>query len=112
LSQEAPDKIAKRAAELRDIIRYHNHRYYVLDDPEVSDAQYDGLLRELSEIEAKHPGLVTDDSPTQRVGATPLDKFETVRHAVPMVSLCWNGRGACSTRSAAGSPSSTSANPR
>jgi DNA ligase (NAD+) len=87
LSQEAPDKIAKRAAELRDIIRYHNHRYYVLDDPEVSDAQYDGLLRELSEIEAKHPGLVTDDSPTQRVGATPLDKFETVRHAVPMVSL-------------------------
>jgi DNA ligase (NAD+) len=78
---------AERAAELRRQLDYHNHRYYVLDDPEISDADYDALLNELREIEAEHPELRTPDSPTQRVGAKPLDKFEHVRHLQPMLSL-------------------------
>jgi len=83
---------AERAAELRREIEFHNHRYYVLDDPVVSDAEYDGLLNELREIEHEHPELLTPDSPTQRVGAPPLDKFEHVRHLQPMLSLA-NARG-------------------
>jgi DNA ligase (NAD+) len=78
---------AERAQELRRQLEYHNHRYYVLDDPEVSDADYDALLNELRDIEAEHPELRTPDSPTQRVGAEPLDKFEQVRHLQPMLSL-------------------------
>ena len=74
-------------AYLRKTIHYHNHRYYVLDDPEVSDAAYDRLLRELEEIEKRYPGTVTPDSPTQRVGAAPLKAFKTVRHSLPMLSL-------------------------
>ncbi len=76
-----------RAAELRRTLDHHNHRYYVLDDPEVSDSDYDALLNELRDIEAEHPELRTPDSPTQRVGAEPLDKFEQVRHLQPMLSL-------------------------
>jgi DNA ligase (NAD+) len=76
-----------RAAELRRQLDYHNHRYYVLDDPEVSDAEYDALLGELRDIEAANPELLTPDSPTQRVGAKPLDKFEHVQHLQPMLSL-------------------------
>ena len=76
-----------RAAELRRALDHHNHRYYVLDDPEVSDAEYDALLNELRDLEAEHPELRTPDSPTQRVGAEPLDKFEQVRHLQPMLSL-------------------------
>ena len=72
---------------LRKAINYHNYRYYVLDDPEVSDAAYDRLLRELEEIEKCYPGTVTPDSPTQRVGAAPLKAFKTVRHSLPMLSL-------------------------
>jgi DNA ligase (NAD+) len=78
---------AERAQELRRQLEYHNHRYYVLDDPEVSDADYDVLLNELRDIEAEHPELRTPDSPTQRVGAEPLDKFPEVRHLQPMLSL-------------------------
>jgi len=78
---------AERAAELRRQLEYHNHRYYVLDDPEISDAEYDALLNELRDIEAANPDLLTPDSPTQRVGAKPLDKFEQVRHLQPMLSL-------------------------
>lgn len=78
---------ARRAAELRREIEYHNHRYYVLDDPEVSDPEYDALFRELVELEDQHPELRTPDSPTQRVGGRPLDKFEHVRHLQPMLSL-------------------------
>jgi DNA ligase (NAD+) len=78
---------ADRAAELRRQLDYHNHRYYVLDDPEVSDAEYDSLLGELRDIEAANPELLTPDSPTQRVGAKPLDKFEHVQHLQPMLSL-------------------------
>jgi DNA ligase (NAD+) len=78
---------AERAEELRKELEYHNHRYYVLDDPEISDADYDALLNELRDLEAEHPELRTPDSPTQRVGAEPLDKFEQVRHLQPMLSL-------------------------
>ncbi len=78
---------AERAQELRRQLDYHNHRYYVLDDPEVSDADYDALLNELRDLEAEHPELRTPDSPTQRVGAEPLDKFEQVGHLQPMLSL-------------------------
>jgi DNA ligase (NAD+) len=74
-------------AELRRQLEYHNHRYYVLDDPEISDADYDALLNELRDLEAEHPELLTPDSPTQRVGAEPLDKFEHVEHLQPMLSL-------------------------
>ena len=78
---------ADRVAELRKELDHHNHRYYVLDDPQISDADYDALLNELRDIEAEHPDLLTADSPTQRVGAKPLDKFEHVQHLQPMLSL-------------------------
>jgi DNA ligase (NAD+) len=84
---------AKRAGELRRQLEYHGHRYYVLDDPEVSDAEYDELINELRAIEAEHPELLTPDSPTQRVGGKPLDKFEPVKHLQPMLSLA-NARNA------------------
>ena len=81
------DTPRQRAEELRQDLNYHNYRYYVLDNPVVSDAQYDKLLRELQEIEEKHPELRTPDSPTQRVGAAPSKEFGEVRHAVPMTSM-------------------------
>ncbi len=81
-----PDPAA-RVAELRRLIAYHDHRYYALDDPEITDADYDALMRELLALEADHPALVTPDSPTQRVGGAPLAAFTPVRHARPMLSL-------------------------
>jgi DNA ligase (NAD+) len=80
-------EVASRAEELRRQLEYHGHRYYVLDDPEISDPEYDGLLNELRDIEAEHPELRSPDSPTQRVGGQPLDKFEEVPHLQPMLSL-------------------------
>jgi DNA ligase (NAD+) len=77
----------KRAAELRDVLDYHLYRYHVLDDPEISDAEYDTIYDELVRIEDEHPELVTADSPTQRVGAPPSDKFQKVEHPSPMGSL-------------------------
>jgi DNA ligase (NAD+) len=77
----------QRVAELREQLRYHLYRYHVLDDPIVSDAEYDALIRELRTIEVAHPQLVTPDSPTQRVGAPASEKFAKVRHPVPMLSL-------------------------
>jgi DNA ligase (NAD+) len=77
----------ERAAELRRELELHNHRYYVLDDPLIGDDEYDALLDELRAIEADHPKLRTPDSPTQRVGAPPLDRFEQVEHAEQMLSL-------------------------
>jgi DNA ligase (NAD+) len=76
-----------RAAELRRELELHNHRYYVLDDPTIGDDAYDALLDELRAIEAEHPELHSPDSPTQRVGAPPLDRFEPVEHLEPMLSL-------------------------
>ena len=77
----------KRAEELRDEIEHHNYRYYVLDDPEISDAEYDELKDELLAIEDRFPDLVTPDSPTQKVGAEPRDELGTVEHETPMLSL-------------------------
>jgi len=78
---------ARRAAELREQIREHDHRYYVLDAPTIADAAYDRLFRELQELEQAHPDLVTPDSPTQRVGGAASTLFEPVRHRQPMLSL-------------------------
>ncbi|UCC80573.1 MAG: NAD-dependent DNA ligase LigA [Candidatus Zixiibacteriota bacterium] len=80
-------KIKKRAEELRRLLEYHNYRYYVLDSPEISDAEYDELFDELVKLEKEYPKLQTPDSPTQRVGAPPLDKFPSKRHSIPMLSL-------------------------
>jgi len=77
----------ERVLKLREDINYHNYRYYVLDDPEIPDSEYDRLLRELETLEKKYPELVTPDSPTQRVGATPLTSFSEIKHLQPMLSL-------------------------
>ena len=78
---------AHRAEQLRAILHEHAHRYYVLDEPTIPDAQYDQLFQELQALEAQHPDLLTPDSPTQRVGGRVLDQFVTVRHAMPMLSI-------------------------
>ena len=77
----------KQIAKLREILQDHNYRYYVLDDPTISDGEYDSLLRELESLEKENPSLVTSDSPTQRVGATPVSEFRTIKHRIPMLSL-------------------------
>jgi DNA ligase (NAD+) len=82
-----PAKVAKRAAALRDELREHGRRYYVLDDPIIGDDEYDKLLDELRGIEAEHPELLTPDSPTQRTGGEPLDRLDKVTHLQPMLSL-------------------------
>ncbi len=81
------DAIKKRVEKLREEIEYHNYRYYILDQPEISDAQYDRLMRELEKLEEEYPELRSPNSPTQRVGASPLEAFEIVRHTLPMLSL-------------------------
>ncbi|HUG99710.1 MAG TPA: NAD-dependent DNA ligase LigA [Gammaproteobacteria bacterium] len=78
---------AARVAELRQQLDYHNYRYHVLDDPEIPDVEYDRLFRELQELEAAHPELHSNESPTQRVGASPVEGFRQARHLVPMLSL-------------------------
>jgi DNA ligase (NAD+) len=83
----APAAARSRAEQLRQQIDHHNHRYYVLDDPEIPDAEYDRLMRELQELEARFPELIIPESPTQRVGAQPLEGFAEVEHQVPMLSL-------------------------
>ena len=92
----------RRVEELRDLINYHNWRYHVQDDPEVSDAEYDELMRELRALEEEFPELIVPDSPTQRVGGAPSELFAPVRHRTPMLSLdnafsweeldAWGGR--------------------
>ena len=81
------DQAKIRIENLRESLEYHSHRYYVLDDPEISDAEYDRLMRELSGLETTYPEFFDSSSPTQRVGAKPLDAFSTVSHTVPMLSL-------------------------
>jgi DNA ligase (NAD+) len=80
-------KLLERAARLRDEIRLHEHRYYVLDRPSISDAEFDRLMKELKRLETEHPEIITPDSPTQRVGGAPRKGFETRRHNPPMLSL-------------------------
>ncbi len=82
-----PDQLTSRLETLRESIRHHEHLYYVLDEPELDDLDFDKLMRELKSIEAEHPDLVTPDSPTQRVGGKPKDGFAKVEHSRPMLSL-------------------------
>src|SRR5262245_32264110 len=78
---------AERAAELRSLIDHHNRKYYQDAAPEISDREFDRLLHELIQLEKKQPDLLTPDSPTQRVGGTPIDSFRSVAHRVPMLSI-------------------------
>lgn len=87
MADMAPRDLDRRIEALRAEILHHNYLYFVLDQPEIPDAEYDRLLRELQALEAAHPELITPDSPTQRVGARPLDAFAPVHHQVPMLSL-------------------------
>ncbi len=80
-------KAKQEAERLRKEINYHNYRYYVLDRPAVTDAEYDRLMRRLQQLENEFPGLITPDSPTQRIGAAPVKAFGTIKHAIPMLSL-------------------------
>ncbi len=80
-------KVEEQVQKLRDEINEHNYRYYILDNPSISDAEFDKLFQALKKIEEDHPHLITSDSPTQRVGATPLKQFDEVEHQVPMLSL-------------------------
>jgi DNA ligase (NAD+) len=82
-----PEQVKRRIEELRGQIEYHNYRYHVLDDPEISDADFDQLMRELRELEEAHPEFQSPDSPTQKVGGSPLETFEVVNHPRPMLSL-------------------------
>lgn len=81
------EPIEQQLTELRTTLRHHEYLYHVMDAPEVPDAEYDRLMRELRELESQHPELITPDSPTQRVGAAPLTAFSQIRHEVPMLSL-------------------------
>ncbi len=85
--ETTPDSVAILYQQLKDELNQHNHRYYVLDDPSVPDSEYDRQLRKLSEIEGRYEGLITDDSPSQRVGGIALESFSQIKHAVPMLSL-------------------------
>ena len=82
-----PPEPRTEVAALREALNYHRHRYFVLDDPEIADVEYDALFDRLVDLERSHPGLVTPDSPTQRVGAAPSSQFDEVRHDTPMLSL-------------------------
>ena len=79
--------VQQKIDALREKIRHHEHRYYVLDDPEISDAEFDRLVNELKALEAQHPELITPDSPTQRVGGKPREGFVKIPHSTPMMSL-------------------------
>ena len=84
---DSGNDLAARVEKLRDLVRHHQHRYYILDAPEISDSQFDALFDELVKLEAEHPELRSDDSPTVRVGGYVSDRFEKVRHPAPMLSL-------------------------
>ena len=87
MPQDLNPQIIQKVEDLRRALHRHNYRYYVLDDPEVSDAQYDRMMQELKRLESDYPQLASPDSPTVRVGAPPLEKFEAVSHSIPMLSL-------------------------
>src|SRR5205085_5246507 len=85
MTASKPAGAAREVEALREKIRHHEHRYYVLDSPEVSDAEFDLLMQQLLKLEAAHPQLITPDSPTQRVGGKPSKGFVKVRHSRPML---------------------------
>ena len=82
-----PIPVKKQIEVLREQLRYHSYQYYVLDDPDIPDAEFDRLYKQLLALEEKHPDLITADSPTQRVGSTPLAAFDQIQHQMPMLSL-------------------------
>src|SRR5580700_1383356 len=82
-----PDAVQKKIDALRDKIRHHEHLYFILDQPSISDLEFDDLMRELRRLEADHPNLITPDSPTQRVGGKPKEGFAKVAHSRPMLSI-------------------------
>src|SRR5438046_867020 len=84
---QTSDKLPKEVERLRETLRHHERLYYVLDQPEITDAEYDALMRQLSALETAHPELITPDSPTQRVGGKPREGFVKVRHSTQMLSL-------------------------
>jgi len=86
-AQSSPNDARRQADELRAAIRHHEHQYYVLDTPEISDAEYDRLMRQLQDLEDRHPDLITPDSPTRRVGGKAREGFQKIRHSSPMLSL-------------------------
>ncbi|HEV2062536.1 MAG TPA: NAD-dependent DNA ligase LigA, partial [Solirubrobacteraceae bacterium] len=86
------EDVRRRVEQLRERVEYHARRYYVLDDPEIGDDEYDALFRELQDLEEQHPELQTPDSPTKRVGSEPVSELRKVRHELPMLSLA-NARG-------------------
>ena len=87
MPQNLNSQVIQKVDKLRKALHRHNYRYYVLDDPEISDAEYDRMMQELKRLEEDHPQLASPDSPTARVGAPPLEKFEAVAHSIPMLSL-------------------------
>ncbi len=87
MQEPIDSSVIKKVQDLRKALHRHNYRYYVLDDPEISDSEYDRMMQELVRLETDYPDLSSADSPTLRVGAPPLDKFETVEHSIPMLSL-------------------------
>ena len=87
MSKNVDPNLSQKIEHLRTALHRHNYRYHVLDDPEISDAEYDRLMQELIGIEQAHPELASADSPSARVGAPPLERFETIEHTIPMLSL-------------------------
>jgi len=87
MEDRSSEELQKQLNDLRDEINFHNYRYHVLDSPVISDYEYDQLMLKLQRIESEHPELVTPDSPSQRAGAEPADRFEKVNHPVPVLSL-------------------------
>lgn len=87
INSNSPVDVAARVNELRELINHHNNRYHVLDDPQIPDAEYDRLMRELQTLEERYPELAVPDSPTRQVGAQPLKKFAAIQHETPMLSL-------------------------
>ena len=87
LTKKDNPKVREQVEKLREKIRHHEHLYYVLDQPSISDAAFDRLMVQLKELEAAHPELITPDSPSQRVGGVPRKGFETHKHRPPMLSL-------------------------
>ena len=79
--------LQQQIEQLRNDLRYHEYQYHVLDNPIIPDAEYDRMMNQLKRLEAEHPELITDDSPTQRVGAKPANGFQQIRHELPMLSL-------------------------
>jgi len=102
MNAHARSSVSAHAAELRRLLRHHAHRYYVLDAPEIPDAEYDKLFAELQALEAAHPELLRPDSPTQRVIGAVREGLEPVAHVVPMLSIApvhWASTPRCATRS-------------